>query len=173
MANFAVPNSSFGAQQAMTTTYKSVCWAAASTQSGGATTQLKRGKVYDILIGTNTAPADNYLEYALQRATIVANATWAGEISSISSAFALDQADGAVSGHLSVNASAETNITSRIITWYVGVNQRASYRWVAAPGSEFIYPAVSSGTGGNGLVLCAQSGAYTGTVTGTILVSEQ
>lgn len=170
MANFTVNNSSFGTQQSMTTTYKSLCMTAASSQFGS---NLRRGKVYDILIGTNTTPADNYLEYTLARATVVANSTWSGSMSSISSVAALDQADLFVGGLLAANASTETIITAIMNQWYVGVNQRASYRWVAAPGSEFVYAAVSSGTGGNGLVLRAQSGAYTGTATGTVLISEQ
>jgi hypothetical protein len=52
------------------------------------------------------------------------------------------------------------------------VNQRASYRWVAAPGSEIVYPANTSATGNNALSLQARSAAYTGTVTGAVMVSE-
>lgn len=68
-----------------------------------------------------------------------------------------------------VNSSVETNLTYTNSIWNVGVNSRASYRWVAAPGSEFVYPAVSSA----GLGLRALSGSYTGTATGAVLFSEQ
>jgi hypothetical protein len=44
---------------------------------------------------------------------------------------------------------------------------------VAAPGSEIVYPAVSSGTGSNGLALKVRSGGYTSTVTGTLMFQEQ
>ena len=49
------------------------------------------------------------------------------------------------------------------------MNQRASYRWVAAPGSELVYPALAN----NGFVLRAKSGGYTSTFTGAVLVEEQ
>lgn len=168
----------FGSSQAaMTTTYKTVCCVAASTQANvtqGAA--LRRGKLYDILIGTNTAPADNYLEFVIQRATITTSGSaWAGSLSSISSGMSLDLADGNMGGFAGVNSSNEGQVALASIPqiWYVGINQRASYRWVAAPGSEILYPANSSATGQNGLVLQARSGAYTGTVTGDILIQEQ
>lgn len=176
MANYSVANSTVGGfggvKVATATTYITLCAVAASTQSlgtGGAL--LSRGKVYDILVGTAGTPADNYMEYRLQRATLnTASAAWAGALSSVSSAITMDQADGTVSGFLGANSSNEANVTAASVPslWYVGVNQRASYRWVAAPGSEFVYPATSS----NGLVLQAQSGGYTSFTTGNILVSE-
>jgi len=177
MANFAVANSTtagLGSSQApLTTTYKTICCIAASSQAnttGGS--MLRRGKLYDILVGTNGTPADNYVEYRVSRATVsTSSGAWAGALSSVSSGITLDQADISAAGLIAVNSSAETQVTLTSVgdLWYVGVNQRASYRWVAAPGSEFVYPATSS----NGLVLQARSGGYTGTVTGTILFTEQ
>ena len=52
---------------------------------------------------------------------------------------------------------------------YVGVNQRASYRWVAAPGSELVYPASDN----NGFVGRARSGGCIDTATFKALVEEQ
>ena len=179
MANYAVANSTvngFGSSQAaMTTTYKSICCVAASTQSASGNVSLRRGKLYDILIGTNGTPADNYMEFDVVRVTATTSTSaWAGGISSLSSAGALDPADGTTAGLQAVNSSNEGQVTQiGLDAWYVGINQRASYRWVAAPGSELVYPAVSSATGSNGLDLRARSGAYTGTTTGTILYSEQ
>lgn len=179
MANYAVSNSTvngFGSSQAaMTTTYKTLCAIAASTQGGAGNVALRRGKLYDILVGTNGTPADNYMEFEVCRATMTTSGSaWAGSLSSVSSWISLDNADGSVAGLLAVNSSNEGQLTMvGQDVWYVGVNQRASYRWVAAPGSELVYPAVSSATGGNGLALRARSGAYTGTATGTVLNSEQ
>lgn len=179
MANYAVANSTvngFGSSQAaMTTAYKTICAVGASTQSGSGNVSLRRGKLYDILIGTNGTPADNYMEFDVIRATLVTSGSaWAGALSSVSSAITLDMADGTTAGLLAVNSSNEGQITQvGQDVWYVGINQRASYRWVAAPGSELVYPAVSSATGSNGLALRARSGAYTGTTTGTVLNSEQ
>lgn len=181
MANFAVANSTVSGygnvQAAMAGTYKTLCAVAASTQAlaTGGISALRRGKVYDILVGTNATPVDSFVEWTLARATVTTvSAGWVGALSSVSSAIALDTADNNIGGLAAVNSSNEGNVA--LLTapgmWYVGVNSRASYRWVAAPGSEILYPAVSSGTGGNGLVLQGRSGGYTGTATGTVLLSE-
>ena len=180
MANFTISNSTgLGAgssQAAMTTTYKTLVLVGNSTTStttigSGA---LRRGKLYDILVGTNGTPADNYMEFDVTRVTMGTSSVLAGGISSVSSGLGLDLADNygfvAMAG---INSSIETAFTATTEVWYVGVNQRASYRWVASPGSEFVYPAASSATGNNGLALRARSGGYTGTATGNILFQEQ
>ena len=180
MAKFSIPNSTgLGAgssQAAMTTTYKTLVLVGNSTGTttvvgGGA---LRRGKIYDILIGTNGTPADNYMEWDVTRVTMGASSVLAGGISSLSSNYGLDLADN--SGFVAmagINSSIETAFTAGTEVWYVGVNQRASYRWVSAPGSELVYPANSSATGSNGMALRSRSGGYTGTATGNILFEEQ
>ncbi len=183
MANFAVTNGSTqiggvavgSTQAAMTTTYKTLITIGNSTGSlttvGG---QLRRGKLYDILIGTNGTPADNAMEFEIARITMGASTVLGGGISSLSSWLGLDQADntGCVAS-VGMNSSIETAYTYLTQPWYVGINQRASYRWVAAPGGEIVYPANSSATGDNGTSLRAKSGGYTGTATGTVHFSEQ
>jgi hypothetical protein len=136
---------------------------------------LRRGKIYDILVGTNGTPADNYIEWDLARVTVGTTLIWTGSVSSVSSGYALDPADVGFAAFVTINTSAGSSAASLAVAqpWYVGVNQRASYRWVAAPGSEIVYPAVSSATAGNGVALRARSGGYTGTVTGTVLFQEQ
>jgi hypothetical protein len=181
MANYGVANSTTAgagtAQLAISATYASQIAVAASSGSmvsNPVVTGLRRGKIYDILVGTNGTPADNYMEFECVRVTAGASVVWLGSISSVSSAFALDMADPGFSAFVTMGASAETNLALTAgQPWYVGVNQRASYRWVAAPGSEIVYPAVSSGTGGNGLALKARSAAYTGTATVNVLFQEQ
>lgn len=184
MANFAVTNSTIPAGSAQVSliagsTYYSILAVAASTGNTNQTTftnpqALKRGKLYDILIGTNGTPADNYVEYQVARVTVSTTAVFTGTVSSVSSAYMLDPADAAFGALVTMNATAGS---TAVITqtggqlWYVGVNQRASYRWVAAPGSELLYPANSSASP-NGLSLLTRSAAYTGTVTATIMVSE-
>lgn len=184
MANFGISNSTvagFGSTQApISAAYKTLVLAAASTQGSGVSAtngSLRRGKIYDLLVGTNGTPADNYVEWQISKATVTTSSgtTFAGVLSSVSSAMALDPADVGAFAFMVANSSNEGGIS--LITapsaWYVGVNQRASYRWVAAPGSELVYPAVSSATGGNGLCLQARSAAYTGTATGNVLFAEQ
>lgn len=160
MANYAVSNSTTtgggGTAQAMATTYKTLITMVSST------TTPRRGKAYDVLIGTNGTPADNYLEFDIARTT-------GGDTATSYAAPPLDPADAAALTVTRVNATAEGTITAASDLFYVGINQRASYRWVAAPGSELVWPATSS----NGLVLRARSGGYTGTATGNVLFQEQ
>lgn len=181
MASFSIANTTTPAgtaQAATAATYVPLLAVAASsgnfTNTGAGTGPLRRGKLYDILIGTNGTPADNFMEFSCHRVTIGTTLTWLGTISSVSSAYVLDYADGAPGPLLISNASAGSSTIAAYIAqpWYVGINQRASYRWVAAPGSEIVYPANSSGTGNNGLMLSARSAGYTGTATGTLFVTE-
>lgn len=160
MAKYAITNGSTsggGTQQSMTTTY--VGSLVGLTSSG---TTPRRGKVYDILIGTNGTPADNYIEWDMSRVTTNSTATFLA-------AQALDQADSAALTNVTVNSSTAGTITTGSNVFYVGVNQRASYRWVANPGSELVWPATSS----NGFQLRARSAGYTGTATATVHFEEQ
>jgi len=180
VANYGVVNSTnIATQNAVATTYTPLVVIAASTGSfvnAPTYTGLRRGKVYDLLVGTNGTPADNFVEWAVQRATANSSPAWVGSISSGSSLFALDGADAGFSAFVTVNASATSSAlfaTQQQQPWYVGVNQRASYRWVAAPGSEIVYPAVSSASAGGALLCQVRSGSYTGTATMTVLFQEQ
>lgn len=169
MANYAITNSTeVSAQVAVTTTNISLLSMFASTIAPAPVIQLRRGKVYDILVGTNGTPADNAMVWTMQRATAGSTPAYAGYLSSL--AVALDQADATPAAAVWANSSIETAYTfvATNIPWYVGVNQRASYRWVAAPGSEIVWPATSSA----GVALRVKSPAYTGTATGSIMYSD-
>lgn len=164
MANYSIANSTLGGtgtQQAMAATYKTLVCVYASTT--GTASLVRRGKLYDILIGTNGTAADNAMEWDVARMT-------APSTSALISANPLDPADAAMASGSIANSTTEGTYTSSGEVWYVGVNQRASYRWVAAPGSEIVYPATSSA----GLGLRARSPTgYTGTATGTVYNQEQ
>jgi hypothetical protein len=152
MAKYAIT----GTQSTVSGSYKSVLSIAATSGS------LRRGKVYDLLIGTNGTPADNYLQWDISRMTAAGTAT------SVTPQ-ALDPADVAALGTANNNYTAEPTITASSSLLNVGVNQRASYRWVAAPGSELVFPA----TAANGLALRTLSGGYTGSATGDWMYEEQ
>ena len=171
MANYAVTNSTTvtnSSQVAVTTTDISLISVFASTIAPAPVIQLRRAKVYDVLVGTNGTPADNAMIWSIQRATAGSTSAYTGYVSSV--ALALDQADSTPASAVWANSSAEGGYTFTATTfpWYVGVNQRASYRWVAAPGSEIVLPAVSSA----GLVLRTKSPGYTSTATASIMWSE-
>lgn len=159
MANYTATNgstASAGTQQATATAY-----GGALLGVNGPTSAPRRGKIYDLLIGTNGTPADNFMEWDVSRVTTSSTAT-------IITPQALDSADAAATTVATVNSSASGTISVQNV-FYVGVNQRASYRWVAAPGSELVWPATSS----NGYQLRTRSGGYTGTATGAWFWQEQ
>jgi hypothetical protein len=152
MAKYAIT----GTQASVSGSYKTVL----SVFAGSGTT--RRGKVYDVLIGTNGTPADNYLQWDISRMTADGTGTAV-------TPQALDPADASANGSAKNNYSAEPTVTANSSLFNVGVNQRASYRWVAAPGSELVFPATSA----NGLVLRTLSGGYTGSATGDYMYEEQ
>jgi hypothetical protein len=159
MANYGITNGSTtggGTQQPTTSTYLS---AAIGLTQLAATP--RRIKIYDLLIGTNGTPADNFMEFDIGRVTAASTTT-------VLAANPLDPADAAALTVASVNSS-QFGAQAGNEVFYIGINQRASYRWVAAPGSELVAAAASS----VGFQLRARSAAYTGTVTGTILFQEQ
>lgn len=142
-----------GTQQAMTTTYKTL---AALTSATGATT-LRRGFVYDVLFGTDGTPADNSMTFKVDRQSTVGTGTAAVPSP-------LDSGDAAALLVGTTNHTIEPNVTAATLLMEVGINQRASYRWVAAPGGELVIPATNVA----GLGLRAKSPAYTGTATGQL-----
>lgn len=181
MANFTITNSTGigggNAQQNCSSTYKSMIIvgnSSATTASFGAG-GYRRGRLYDILVGTNGTPADNEIEIDVCQVTLGTTPTGITGtlISSLSSSFGLDPADTTFVSAMSINSTGEAGITSPVEKLYFAFNQRATYRWVPVPGSEILYPAVSSATGGNGLAIRARSAGYTGTITITALIQEQ
>lgn len=155
MPNYGANNELGGTQQNLTATYISLVILTAQT------TGLKRFKVYDVTVGTNGTPADNELEFDVSRQTAAGTATGV-------TANKLDPADGTAVTVAAVNATGEGTVTAASSVLYFGLNQRASYRWVCAPGSELVAPAVNL----NGFTMRAKSAAYTSTVTCMALFNE-
>lgn len=130
MANYAVSNTLVGTLQAITSTYKTLLAITAQT------TSLRRSKIYDMTFGTLGTPADQSYEWDVSRQTAVGT-------SSVVVPVPLDPADAAAFTVGSANFTAEGTITAVSSVFYLGTNQRASYRWVAAPGSELVGPATN------------------------------
>lgn len=137
-----------GTQQAMTTTYKTLTSLTAAT---GATT-LRRAAVYQMNFGADGTPADNVLTYKMDRQTTVGTGT------SIVPSPA-DPGDAAALITATANHTAEPTVTGATQLFEMPLNQRASYRWDAAPGGELIVPATNT----TGLGFRVKSPAYTGT----------
>lgn len=156
MANYALSNVNAGSLQAVSSSYKSLVGIAATSGA------LRRGKVFDILIGTTGTPADNPMQWDMSRMTVAGTGTALTPVS-------LDPADVAALSTGTSNYTVEPTVTANSSVFNVGVNQRASYRWVAAPGSELVYPA----TAANGFAGRVLSSGYTGNATMTALFQEQ
>lgn len=155
MPNYAAGNSIGGTQQGLSTSYKTLLALTAATAT------LKRGRLCDLLIGTNGTPADNAVEFDVSRQTAAGTSTAV-------TPNPLDPADVAAGTVGSANFTAEGTITANSRLLGVGINQRASYRWVAAPGSEIVWPATNLA----GLAIRAKSPAYTGTATADTIHNE-
>jgi len=115
--------------------------AAAATTVGSfvasSATALRRGKLYELTVGCSAAPADNIFQW------IVARITAAGTSTAVTPA-ALDLADTAYLGLAGQNHTVEPTYTAGQTLLTIDLNQRATFRWVAAPYSELTYPATNA-----------------------------
>ena len=150
MARYTVGTGHAGTQQAMTTTYKTLVSLTAAT---GATT-LRKAFIYDIMFGTDGTPADNAMTWKVDRQTTLGTGT-----ASVPSP--LDGGDAAALIVATANYTIEPTVTAATQLVELGMNQRASYRWVAAPGGELVVPATNVA----GIGARAKSPGYTGTAT--------
>jgi hypothetical protein len=147
MAVYSTNNLLAGSQQACSGTYKTAIALTAATAT------LTSGKIIDVDFGAAGTPADNYMEYDISRQT-------AAGTSSAATPNALDPTVRAAGTVGSVNFTAEGTVTAASSVLYIPVNQRASYRWVAVPGSELVIPNVNL----DGFAIRFRSGSYTGNV---------
>lgn len=98
-------------------------------------TVASRGKVYDYMVGSITTPADSAFDHELYRTST------AGTGAALTPA-PLDPADSASVSDASDTFTADPTIG--VLLMRVPLNQRATYRWVAAPGGELVWPATAS-----------------------------
>ena len=155
MALFSTNNLLAGSQQATSGTYKTALSLTAATAT------LTNARIYDIEFGTAGTPADNYMEYDVSRQTAAGTSTSA-------TPNPLDSANRAAGTVGSVNFTIEGTVTAASSVLYIPVNQRASYRWVAVPGSELVIPATNLA----GFAIRFRSGGYTGNTGITAFHSE-
>jgi hypothetical protein len=98
----------------------------------------RRAKVYDWSLGSNASPADNTFVHIAQRATTVPTGTTL-------TPNALDQADTLASTIQCFNLiTVDGTLTANAFDEEIPLNQRASFRWVAAPYGELIIPATAN-----------------------------
>jgi hypothetical protein len=108
----------------------------AAVNANGATT---RARIYDFVIGSDATPADAATKIALQRMTT----SGLGTTTVVPPP--LDAADPAsLMTWISAWSSTQPTITAVTTLLQVGMNQRATFRWVAVPDSELVVPATTN-----------------------------
>jgi hypothetical protein len=116
-----------------------------------------RPMIHDLIVGSLATPADNALEFILQRYTAAGTATAVTPV-------AIDPADPASLASAGHNHTVEPTYTAGAVLMDLAMNQRATQRWVPNPGREVKLPA----TAANGVGLQPVHASFTGNVTGTI-----
>ncbi len=99
-------------------------------------TRPRRLKFYDLIFGSEGSPADNAFLYQVARITAAGTSTGVTPT-------ALD-ADAATESDAGENHTIEPTYTANLILLSIALNQRATFRWVAAPGGELVGPATAS-----------------------------
>lgn len=98
----------------------------------------RRAKIYDWTLGCGAAPADNTFIHLLQRSTTVGTGTGLTPNS-------LDPADTLASTIVATNIyTVDGALTASAFLARKPLNQRATFRWVAAPYGELIIPATAN-----------------------------
>jgi hypothetical protein len=100
-------------------------------------TRPKRMKFYDAIIGAQGTVGDNPFLYTFQRCTAAGTSTAVVPQP-------LDPADAATEQDAGENHTIEPTYTAAAILLNIALNQRATFRWVAAPGSELVTPATAA-----------------------------
>lgn len=124
-------------------------------------TRPRRGKFYDLIMGSEAAPADNAFLWQVQRCTTAGTSTAV-------TPQPLDPADAATESDAGENHTIDPTLTAGAILLAIAMNQRATFRWVASPGGELTYPATAS----NGLAIRTPTSSAVA-VTATLHYAEQ
>jgi hypothetical protein len=121
----------------------------------------RRFQLYDLMVGSDATPADNASLWEVQKRTGTATAG-----SSVTGQ-PLDDSD-TIPSTLVGNQAPTVNGAGSGVKLSIPLNQRATFRWVAAPGSEIVSPATTSN--GYGIATPTAQGTVQGVA--TVLVNE-
>ncbi len=124
-------------------------------------TRPRRGKIYDLILGSEAAAADNPFLYTLQRCTAAGTSTGV-------TPQPLDPADAATESDAGENHTVEPTYTAGAILLNIPLNQRATFRWQQDPAYGLVYPA----TAANGFGLQTDVGSLV-LITSTMHYEEQ
>lgn len=124
-------------------------------------TRPRRGKWFDVVFGSEAAPADNAFRYIIQRFTAAGTSTGV-------TPQALDPADAVTEADAGENHTVEPTYTAGAILLAIGLNQRATFRWQQDPVYGLVYPATAS----NGLGIQTPTAGLVA-ITATVHFEEQ
>jgi hypothetical protein len=127
---------------------------AATSQVGVTSAATIRPKIYDLICGSDATPADNAAEYNLQRDTAAGTATSFTPV-------VIDPGDPAALSSAGYNHSVEPTYTANALLLEWAQNQRATFRWVAAPEGELVLPATAANGAGIQTITVAGSAVNT------------
>lgn len=125
----------------------------------GATTV--RPCLYEFTFGSSGSPADNAASFLFQRATTIGNGTAFTPVT-------LDPGDPASTTTSIITYTTGPTLTANAYLYEFGLNQRATFRWIAAPGSELKVPA----TAANGIMCLNPAVSSTWTAQFVLLFAE-
>lgn len=100
-------------------------------------TSMRRAAIYDLIFGSEATPADNAFLWEVNRSTAAATGTSV-------TPNPLDSADAACVTLTKENLTIQGTNTAGSVPLAIPLNQRATFRWVAAPGGELIVPATAN-----------------------------
>lgn len=92
-----------------------------------------RPRVNEVMLGSGATPTDQAAVYHLQRYTAV------GTLTGVTPR-PLDPADPAALASAGENHTVEPTYTADLIMLSIALNQRGTFRWVAAPGYQIVLP---------------------------------
>lgn len=128
-----------------------------------AATPINRGKLYEFVVSSVATPADQACKVAVQRTTAVGtegSGYTPANLDPAGPAGAYDAGIGTFTG--------EPTYTSGKVLYMVSLNQRATFRWIASPGSEFLMTATQN----NGIGIKSSSSTSTQAQEATVLFME-
>ena len=123
---------------------------------------LTRGSVYDYVFSHGGTAADNVVTWVIQRFTVAGTEGAGVTPAPLDPDAPAAQLDGAEDHSVEPTYTAATELLD------FDLNQRATFRWVAAPGGELVTPA----TAANGIGAQVFSAAYTGVANCTTMWEE-
>lgn len=100
---------------------------------------MRRVKLYDMLLGSEAAPGDAAIQYQMQRGTATGTGTGVTPRQ-------VDPSEGTITPGFTAkeNMTVQGTLTAGEFPLTLPLNQRASFRWVAPPDGEIVIPATAS-----------------------------